>query len=142
MVGAMLVSVCAILASCHGTKASGPDLIVQPRSPANGELALFTGVFRYDQRLDCVYLGGTSAENPRVLPVWPHGYRAVGRKPVRIFNRDDEVVATEGKQFSVGGGLHALPGAPESYPGLAPAKNVCGVKPGGDSTFVMGEFEP
>jgi hypothetical protein len=113
-------------------------LVTQGRGPANGEHALGRGVLRFDAARDCVYFEPPeeyvqAGGGDRWLPVWPYGYHAA-RDPIRIYDSDGALVATEGDLVTSGGGFHDVNS-------LEPGTATCGVA-ASDGAFVLGHPEP
>lgn len=123
-------AVTGVVGGFYGPLMPGPSLVTQAQPQNGSEQALFDGSLLYDPELNCVYLQGADSDE-RVLPVWPVGFRAAGRQPVRILDATGKVIAQPGDQLRSGGGYHAIP---EGEP-------TCGVVPASDAAFVIGEIE-
>jgi hypothetical protein len=73
--------------------------------------AVLTG----DATVGCVWLQPTHVgAQPRVDPLWPEGFSAEFN-PVRVFDAEGRLVATEGDELALAGGF-ADGEAPRDYP--------------------------
>ncbi len=107
---AMLVLILGTLSACGSSDAGSGESFPLPTSePAEiGMLAEIKGVLEADAENNCVWLRVPEpyddTGDTKLSIVWPAGYTA-RTDPIRIYEANGELVATEGDEIRMGGGI-------------------------------------
>jgi hypothetical protein len=106
----VLVTILATMSACGSTDAgSGEPFPLPTYEPAEvGMMAQISGVLEADAENKCVWLRVPEpyddTGDTKLSIVWPAGYTA-RTDPIRIYGADGELVATEGDEILMGGGI-------------------------------------
>ena len=105
----LVIALAALGAGCSGESSKRIDVPTTRSPEGTGMGALFVGTFEGDAESGCVWLlpeqqDRKSYDPVRVAVVWPAGFSA-RTNPLRLYDAEGQLVATEGDPLRLGGGF-------------------------------------